>query len=738
MAWRCSNYRQKNPGRFGIFKSYRQYLIDLLKIFCQIKGNWYLYPFIGTLKHLKMLDNDHNKLPESNENQPKEETKSVEKNQEAIPEDHSDASKESAKTDEQEVQEKPESKPEKEVDEKSKAGEDKKDQVEETDKSTTDQKDNDETKIAIEAVEKEVAASSEKISEEEIPIEDYKSMDLAGIVVTIQSLLQEHPIQSIRKHVDILKKTFNRKFGKELKEAKDKFLKEGGNSIDFHYENPVQASYNDVLLQYKRRWQEYQKNIKKAYEENLLKKKNIIEELKDLVDNGDGGDMFKHFKDIQQKWREVGPVSREYYTDLWRTYHFHTERFYDLLHLRNDLRDLDFQHNLDEKLKLIARAEILAESENVNESFKELQELHRLWKEEIGPVSRDLREKVWERFSAATKKIHDKRHEIFEELKGQYQENVTLKEAVIEEIENYDTSGNKTHHDWQKSIKEIENLRERFFSIGRVPRNVNSKIWKRFKEATKKFNQEKNNYYKDLKNEQKENLDKKMKLVEQAESLKDSEDWDTVTEIMKKIQNDWKKIGHVPRSQSDKIWKRFKEACNHYFDRLHNFQDAAFEDQNEVFIKKKEFYEDFKEKLDAGVAELDLKALKTVIKEWNDLGIVPMKQRYINSKFNKLIDTCFDKLSIEKKESILIRYENMINEFVAQKDFNKINYEVQFVRKKIDEISREKQQLENNMQFFSNTDKSNPMIKKILKNVDKLDFELSIWEAKLAFLRSIS
>ncbi len=676
-----------------------------------------------------MLDKDNSKLPESNESQPKEESKSVEIEQDITPDDPADTNKD-AEVLESETTE--------ETTENSEVDVDQEDQIVNHDDSVEATKEGDEIKKAVDAIEKEVAASSEKITEEEIPIEDYKSMDLAGIVAAIQNLLQEHPIQSIRKHVDLLKKTFNRKFGKELKEAKDQFLKEGGNSIDFHYENPVQATYNEVLLQYKRRLQEYQKNIQKAYEENLLKKRNIIEELKDLVDNGDGGEMFKHFKDIQQKWREVGPVSREYYTDLWRTYHFHTERFYDLLHLRNDLRDLDFQHNLDEKLKLIARAEVLAESENVNEAFKELQELHMIWKEEIGPVSRELREKVWERFSAATKKIHDKRHEIFEELKGQYQENVLMKEAVIEEIENYDTSGNKTHHDWQKSIKEIENLRERFFSIGRVPRNVNAKIWNRFKEATKKFNQEKNNYYKDLKNEQKENLDKKMKLVEQAESLKDSEDWDTVTEIMKNIQNDWKKIGHVPRSQSDKIWKRFKEACNHYFNRLHNFQDSVFEEQNEVFIKKKEFYEDFKEKLDAGDIELDLKALKTIIKEWNELGVVPMKQRYISSKFNKLIDLCFDKLSIDKKESILIRYENMINEFIAQKDFNKINYEVQFVRKKIDEISREKQQLENNIQFFSNADESNPMIKKILKNVEKLDFELSIWEAKLTFLRSIS
>ncbi len=412
------------------------------------------------------------------------------------------------------------------------------------------------SQVAVDEVEKHIAKKLENLHKvSEVPMEDYKALKLEGVVAVINDLIEKHPIQAIKKHVDVLKKVFNKNFGNLLKEAKKEFLDQGGNTIDFYYKNPIQEQYNKLLFEYKKRLKKYYKELEKNYEENLLRKNNVIEELKDLIDNGEANSMYKQFNTIQEKWREIGPVAREHYSNLWQTYHFHIERFYDLLHLRNDLRDLDFKHNLEEKIKLIAQAESLSQSDNIKNAFDELQILHRRWKEEIGPVARKDREDVWDRFSAATKKIHDKRHEFFDGLKDKFNENLLKKESLIDEINAYDTLKNKTHRDWQRSIKDFEGFREQFFAIGRVPRSKNNAIWNKFKEVTKEFNKKKNTYYKGIKEEQHENLNRKIKLVEKAESFRESEDWDTVTEVMKKIQAEWKTIGHVPRKHSDKIWK---------------------------------------------------------------------------------------------------------------------------------------------------------------------------------------
>lgn len=591
---------------------------------------------------------------------------------------------------------------------------------------------------AVDEVEKEVAIKSENLHiVPDVPMADYEALDLAGVVATIKALLEEHPVQALKKHIDVLKKVFNSKFGLLLKEAKEQFLEEGGETLDFNYKNPVQKEYNDILFDYKKRLKKHYSEIEKQYEENLLLKNKVIEDLKELIDNGEANSMYKNFQEIQKKWREIGPVSRGNYSDLWQTYHFHTERFYDLLHLRNDLRDLDFKHNLEEKLKIIAKAEILAEKADIHVAFEELQDLHRIWKEELGPVSRDMREVVWERFSEATKKIHDKRHEYYDGLKEVYQENYEKKIKVIEQIEAFDSSENKSHKDWQKSIKTINTFREEFFAIGKVSRNKNKEIWNRFKEATKDFNRKKNEYYKGIKNEQQDNLDKKMRLVEQAESLRDSEDWENVTDVMKRIQAEWRTIGFVPRKHSDKIWNRFKEACNHYFDRLHNKQEAVDEEKMEIFYKKEKYLEKLIEEAKNNEFKPDINQLKKYISEWRQIGVVPISKRSINGKFNKFLDTYFDKLSLNKKESTLLRYRNLMESLVEQKDFKKLQNEVQFVRKKLDEVTKEKQQLENNMLFFSNADDSNPMIKNIKKTITKHADELEIWKAKLTHLRTL-
>ncbi|PCH53683.1 MAG: chromosome segregation protein [Flavobacteriaceae bacterium] len=589
---------------------------------------------------------------------------------------------------------------------------------------------------AIDEIETKIAESSEKIAHTSIEMLDYESLSLEDLVTELSKLVKEHPVQNIHNNVNKIKNSFNIKFGEVLKNEKTKFIENGGDVIDFKYSNPVKSNYNSILYDYKIKKTEFYAKQDSQLDENLKNKLLIIEDLKNLINNADGTTMYKSFKDIQSKWREIGPIPKAKYNNTWRTYEHHVERFYDLLHLSNDLRDLDFKHNYEEKLALVVKAEELAELEDINLAFNELQILHKLWKEEVGPVGREHREEVWDRFSAATKKVHDKRHEFFKDLRSKFDDNVDEKLAVISSIEAIDISNNKSRTDWQKSIKELEGLRSKFFSIGNVPRTKSNEIWSKFKEVTKKFNVEKNNFFKEVKNEHLENLNQKKLLIERAVALKDSEDWDVATEVMKKIQADWKNIGHVPRKYSDKLWKEFKDACNHYFDRLHSEQDAGNKVEMGVFIKKKELLAQIKSAVEDG-EEITLDNLKEYVSDWRNLGRVPFEMKHIEVKFNKVIDKIVKSSTIEAKDVEMIKFENLVNSYLEQKNYHKLNNEQLFVRKKVDETVREIQQLENNIGFISNATADNPLLKNVMDNIAVYKQKLEVWKIKLEFLKKL-
>jgi len=593
------------------------------------------------------------------------------------------------------------------------------------------------SKKAIDEIESKVAENAEVDQVETIRMKDYKEFSLEELVDELRNLIKDNPIQSINGNVNKIKTVFNVKFGEILKQEKEKFISEGGESIDFKFEFPLKSTYNSILYDYKVKRNEFYKNQENQLNQNLEAKLNLIEALKQLIENADGSTMYKKFEEIRNSWRNTGPIPRAKYNDTWRTYYHHTERFYDLLHLNNDLRDLDFKHNLEEKLKLIQRAEELTKLEDVSFAFKELQTLHKLWKEEVGPVAREYRDEVWNKFSEATNKIHDKRHEFYKELKSKFEGNIDLKLAVIAEIEAVDTSKNTNRSDWQKSINEIEKLRNKFFSIGQVPRGKSNLIWEKFKTATKKFNTEKNNYFKQVKKEQLENLNKKKQLIEQAISIKDSEDWDVATDVFKKIQADWKNIGHVPRKYSDRLWKEFKDACNFYFDRLHNKQNEGNKEQVEVFNKKKEMYAQLKSEVDKK-SVFTMEDITKYVDEWRTLGKVPFEMKHIEVKFNKLLDKIIqssDKL--DKTEIEIIKFKNLINSYLEQNNYRKLDSEQLFIRKKIDETIREVQQLENNLGFISNVTEDNPLVKNVRKDIDNYKSNLEIWKSKLNYLKNL-
>lgn len=576
--------------------------------------------------------------------------------------------------------------------------------------------------------------NSEKVERQEP--QDFSSLRIEDLLVEFENILYRSPINEVKKYYFDFKKAFDTKFKAFIEEEKAKFIEGGGDEIDFYFTSPVKSKFNSLVNSFKKKRQEAYLALEAEQKENLVKKTELIERLKDLIDNAEPASMYKDFKDLQTEWRNIGQIPKANYNDIWQTYQHHVERFYDLLHLSNEFKDLDFKHNFEEKSKLVERAEALSEYKDIDKAFRELQVLHRLWKEEIGPVAREYREEIWHKFSEATKKIHEKRHEFQKVIDEQLEKNVDLKFEVIKRIEQIDFSKLESRQSWQEAIKKVEALRKEFLDIGRVTKARNEEVWSAFKNATRNFNKEKNKYFKSVKGEQLDNLRKKMLLIEQAESLKDSEDWKTVTDIFKKIQADWKKIGHVPRKDSDRIWKRFKAACNHFFDRLHQRQDGINTEQSEIIDQKKELLGHFKEEIKQE-ENIDLDAVNTFVEEWRNLGEVPGNMGHLNTKFNKTLDSAYKKLDLDEDESSFLKFKNIVDSYAAQNDGRKLESEHHFVRKKCDELTREIKQLENNVSFISNASQDNPLIQNVLNNIENYKNELKVWQRKLKYLNAL-
>ncbi|MDM9632027.1 DUF349 domain-containing protein [Robiginitalea aurantiaca] len=603
---------------------------------------------------------------------------------------------------------------------------------EDPDTDSNEDPDDDAEEADIDKTIAEDAEDTENQRRHHIPFLDYHSLSMENLVGELQRLLRAEKVQSIRRHVEAIRREFNQKFQAFIEEKKEEFIGRGGEDSDFSYNSVTKRQFNELYSEYREKRSQYYKNLEKQLDENLQERLIIIEDLKGLVNvEEDMNSTYKSFKEIQERWKKAGPVPRANYNDVWRTYQHHLEIFYDFLSLNRELRDLDFKYNLEEKEKLSARAEALLQEEDINKAFRELQILHKIWKEDIGPVAKEHREAIWEKFSEATRKMHERRQRHFQELDKRYEGNLEEKQKIIARIEEVSNTVAKNHKGIQKQIREIETLRDQFFKAGKVPQKDNEATWASFKGAVRNFNRSKNAFYKTLKKEQQENLDLKRALLKQAIALKDSEDWDTATSEMKKIQREWKEIGHVPRKYSDAIWKEFKTACNHYFDRLHSNKNSAFAEEKKNLELKSKLLDELRGFQLEGNREKDLKTLQDYIGKWKAVGHVPRNRKHITSKFNKILDALFRKLDVGKQEAEILKYGDRIADLAKEEDSRAIAQERQFVRKKIEEVKGEIRQLENNLNFFSEPSEDNPLVKEVLQNLEKKKKGLENWNAKL-------
>ena len=574
---------------------------------------------------------------------------------------------------------------------------------------------------------------------EEASLVNYEAMSLSELTKELKELLLTEKTQAIKKQVDAIRYEFDKKYDALLEEKREEFIADGGEPHNFSYEIPIYKEFYTAFNNYREKRNQYYKEMEKTHKENLVKRREIIEELKNLINTEEHiGTTFKQFQQLQERWRKAGAVSNADYEDLWNTYHHHVENFYDYIHLSKDLRDIDFKRNLEEKLKIIQRAEALAQDDvDALLASRELQVLHRIWKEEIGPVDKEHRESIWQRFSELTKKIHDKRQYYLKNLDKIYEENTVKKQSIIERIKKLGEKEPTTHNAWKQLSKQVEELRQNFLNVGKVPLQQADEVWKSFNVALRSFNKKKNQFYKVLKKEQQENLTKKLALVEIAKANQNSTDWETTTELMKNIQKEWKEIGSVPLRNTEKIWKEFKKACDSYFTHLAEAIQHSKNKENNALEQKKAFLDKLKEYQLSTDRDREIETLQNFVNEWNALGTTHHSKRTIDIKFHKIIDALYKKLNFDKQEIEIIKYNNKLERLINDDNENSLNNEVIFVKRRIEELKSEVLQLENNLAFFGNIDEKNPLVRDVIKNINNQKEALKTWENKLRELKHL-
>lgn len=600
-----------------------------------------------------------------------------------------------------------------------------------------------EAEIETEDVEESQSDADDETEHHEIEVKNYETMSMEELVTEMEHLLELDQINKIKNPIEDIKKEFLSQYHHLIDEKKEEFLEQNPETTEqFEYHLPAKAKFDQAYSQYREKKNAHFKKLQNDLQGNLDKRLEIVEAMKNLINPAESmQDTLKHFNELRDQWKNIGPIPKDKYNHVWNNYHFHVENFYDYLHLDREARDLEFKHNLELKQKLVERAEALDLEPDTNNAFRVLQGLHRMWKEEIGPVGKDHREEIWNQFSAATKKIHDRKDALNDEIKQREVNNLEIKKQIVAKIEELAQTKVNSHALWLKQADLVEGLRNDFFNAGKVPAESNEETWSTFKNAVRSFNILKNSFYKDLKKDQHENLVKKTALLDKANELKDSTDFAATTPIMMKIQDEWKTIGHVPRKNSDTIWKEFRAACNFYFEKLKEQRSEVNQEEEEAFTKKQDLLEAVKAVTLVGEHKADLDTIKSHIEAWKAVGHVPRNKRHIDGKFNKVLDGLFEQLNVSKKDSEMLRFSNRVEHLANEDGGRKLENEKIFIMRKIDEIQNEIFQLENNIQFFANaknSKKENPIVVEVRKNIERHRESMDIWKEKLKQLREIN
>lgn len=543
----------------------------------------------------------------------------------------------------------------------------------------------------------------------------------------------EEPVSAVRDEIDSLKQAYYKIRKAEIEELKKTFVEQGGNVKDFNVpEDKYEALLKDLMNTFK------EKRAAQIAEEEKLKAANyevklqLIEQLKNLCNsNEDFNKLYNEFKEIQQKWKDIKLVPEGRVNELWKEYQNYSEQFYDLIKINSQFRDYDFKKNLELKTALCESVEKLGTTKDTVSAFHQLQKLHQQWRE-IGPVAKELRESLWARFKAASTVINKRYVQFFEEQKEKELVNLQEKTALCEAVERIDCTLLKSAKDWEKKANEVFEIQKKWKTIGFTPKKHNTKIFERFRAACNVFFAQKSEFFKAMKSEMEENLEKKRRLCEKAEALKDSTDWKETTEKMIALQKEWKTIGQVSFHNSERIWKRFIKACDYFFDNKNkNVPSQKDEEQKNLEAKKAliEKVNALDESLDNDTA---VATLKSYMGEWNSIGHVPFKEKdKVYQAFHKAIDAQFDRLKVSRQDRRMKSFQNDVNE-LAEKGKNKLYSEREKLMRNYERMKSDLQTYENNFGFLNVSSKGGSgLVKELERKIEKLKEEMQLTIKKI-------
>lgn len=549
--------------------------------------------------------------------------------------------------------------------------------------------------------------------------EEISHLNLNEILDEMQNLVSKEDAGAHFKKFSQLKDQAHKFIHDDVDAEKKTFTDNGGEAADFDYHHPQQSRFSHLTHQFREKNDAYAKKQEEHHAANLVERQDIIERLKALYTNTEAGtNLFKAIREIKEAWKNAGQVAKSEFKILNNNYFHHLNQFYQMLDMNKEYLEQEFAHNLEKRQHIIERAKQLQEEPAVQKALNELQYLHKLWKEEAEPVAEEFREKTWEMFKEISNKIHDRKSELAAQIETEQNENLEKKNKIIEELKKLSKPEKEPNHSyWQNAIKKIEDLRSEFLKTGSVPRKISNQNWNEFKLQLKNFNSAKNDFYKGLKTSQHANLEKKLQLIQTAKDNSLSEDWETAVPLFKKLQEDWKQVGHVPRSMTNKVWDDFRDACNTFFNNYREKNNASNDNWKENYKKKKQLLDELKEISDDEGSVERIEQIKT---SWNNIGKVPREKLNINTEFNKALR---EKMKLNKIHDYNLKEEGLSE--------NQLTDKARKIKNQIADLEAEIVKIENNLGFFSNPTRENPLLKETFDKIDDKKLQLESMKQSL-------
>ena len=571
----------------------------------------------------------------------------------------------------------------------------------------------------------------------ELPPVDYSGYTKHELVETLGLIIENRAPAEIRDDIDRIKILFYKKLKLESDERKKKFLDEGGKIEDYRaWVDPDDAVVKHLLEKFRERKTDYNKIQEAEKYENLKKKYDIIDKIKELVNREESiNKTFHEFRQLQNDWHAIGVVPQTSLKDIWENYHHYVEIFYDYIKINKELRDLDLKKNLESKVLLCEKAEELLLEPNPVNAFRSLQDFHNQWRE-VGPVPPESKNEIWDRFREATSQINKRHHEYFEKQKDEQRKNLEAKIALCEEVESINLLEIKNFKEFDERAEKIVELQKIWRTIGFAPKKQNNKVYQRFREACDAFFEKKRGFYADNKEVQLNNLQLKNELCVQAEALQESSDWKSTSDALIKLQKEWKDIGPVPRKQSERSWKRFRKACDHFFNRKAEFfskLDTSYEDNLKAKLSIIEELEKFEPGPDVHSA---FERLKELQRRWTDIGFVPFNMKdEITNKYRDYLNREFDKLKIGDDDKSILKYRTKLDSLKANpKASRKVRNERDKFFTKIKQLESDIVLWENNIGFFAKSASADTLRREVEEKIDNAKKMIKTLEEKVRMI----